>query len=199
MTTHDSVGTAPTRRGLTRALVLVLVVALALLATAFAISAGRAPAEKAEAPAPAAAQPTATPEPTLVPATDVGITPVMADLAVAGFLTAVATTPASDLPKVASGAILEDLQNEAQELEANGWTRTGRAKVDGVKVTSSNEAAGTATVVACVDSSKVATLDENGDRLAAPATARALNIYSLSRSDGFWRVVSRTFPDETAC
>jgi len=199
MTTRDSVGAQPTPRGLTRALVLVLVVALVLLATAFAIGAGQPVTQKADD----AALPTAAPtsEPTAAPTAepDGTISTVVADQAVASFLTAVATTPPADLPKIVSGAILEDLQNDAQELEANGWTRTGRAKVDGVKVTDTDETAGTATVVACVDSTAVATLDENGDRLAPAATARALNIYSLARTDGYWRIVSRTFPDETAC
>ena len=202
MTTHDSVGAQPTpdanpsgQRGLSRALLVTAVVALVLLTVAVVLSTARPPTRAAEG-----TTPTSTPAPVPTPAITAAageITPDVADATVAGFLTALATTEPSDLPSIASGAILEDLQNEAQELEANDWTRTGTAKVDGVTVLDADEKS--ATVEACVDSSKVATVDENGNRLGEASVARALTIYSLSNTDGSWRIVSRTFPDETAC
>jgi len=203
MTPHDPVGAVPTLhtrdRGLTRALWVTLVVALGLLTVAVALSAAGMPIDEADAPAPVGAATTPTPTATdpAVPATT--LTDTVADTTVAGFLTAVATATPADFPKIASGAILEELQNDAQELEANGWSRTGAAIVDGVTVLESDDTTGTATIEACVDSTAVATLDQNGDRLNPAGTARALNLYSLARTDGAWRVVSRTFPDDTAC
>jgi len=203
MTTHDSVGVQPTpdapgASGLSRALWATLVVALALLGIAVALASTRPSTDAADAPASA---PSSVPTPTAtdpaVPAST--LTTTVADTTVASFLAAVATVQPADFAKVASGAILEELQNDAQELEANGWSRTGVAEVDGVTVLESDDAKGTATVEACVDSSDVATLDQNGDRLNPEGTARALNLYSLARTDGAWRVVSRTFPDDTAC
>lgn len=114
-----------------------------------------------------------------------------------------AADPHPGLGDAASGAILAEVENDAQELEANGWTREGSATIDGLTVVSSDSAADPATVVvqACVDSSKVRTLDHSGEPIGDSGSAvnRALNIYTLQYIDDAWKVVARTFPDDPAC
>jgi hypothetical protein len=107
------------------------------------------------------------------------------------------------LGDAASGAILAEVENDAQELEANGWTRQGSATIEALTIVSSDSSTDPATVVAqaCVDSSKVMTLDYDGKPVGTSGSAgqRALNIYTLQDIAGTWKVVARTFPDNPTC
>ncbi|TFD14066.1 hypothetical protein E3T37_14175 [Cryobacterium sp. TMT2-10] len=106
-----------------------------------------------------------------------------------------------DLTAAASGAILAEAQNDTQELETNGWKREGAATIEALTIVRSDPAADPATVVAqaCVDSSKVRTLDADGEPVGTPGTQRALNLYTLQYISGAWKVVARSFPDDFAC
>ena len=182
------------------------VVAIAAIGLTLVVAAVLAP-RTAEAPgstAGTAITPVA-PEPTAVASgapSDEPITPKAATSTLTTLLEgfAKASTPGdtTDLTAIASDAILEDFANEAQELEVNGWVRTGAASVASVAIRSQNRTTGDVVVAACIDSSKVVTLDAAGTPLTA-STPRALNLYTLSSEAGAWRVVARTFPDETRC
>lgn len=161
----------------------------------------------------ASPSPTPTPTPTPSPSPDAvpaegQLTPDVAAQAVQSLLGAVATqatdpTTAVDALSVhATGAILAEIGADTDELKANGWTRVGTAKVDGVRVLELNEAATpkTATVEACVDSTDVRLLDMAGEAIGVPnATPRSLNIYSLVSDGDTWRVTARTFAANPAC
>ena len=135
--------------------------------------------------------------------------PEQAKVAVKKYLdSSVAVNPAAsgsgdDLTAAASGAILAEAQNDTQELEANGWTREGFASIEALIIVSSDTAIDPATVVAqaCVDSSKVRTLDHDGKPVGSSGSTvqRALNIYTLQYVSGAWKVVARTFPDDPSC
>lgn len=137
------------------------------------------------------------------------ITNVVAKSSVKSFLSAVTKinadsgTLATELSTVASGTIVDELANEQQELKANGWTLSGIATVDSVKIVSTNTSVNpsTVTVQACVDSSDVQTLDSDGKSLGIQtgSAARALNLYTLQHNAAGWRIVSRTFPNDTTC
>lgn len=99
---------------------------------------------------------------------------------------------------VASGGYLQELENQWQELVANGWSVEGSPTVVSAEVTEASDTQ--ATVVACVDSSHVRTLDAAGVAIGTASTARALNVYTLEQSsDGIWRITSHSFPNDPAC
>ena len=135
--------------------------------------------------------------------------PEQATIAAKKFLDASVTVDPSapdsnaGLGDAASGAILAEVENDAQELEANGWTRQGSATIEALTIVSSDSSTDPATVVAqaCVDSSKVMTLDHSGKPVETSGSAghRALNIYTLQDIAGTWKVVARTFPDNPTC
>ncbi|MGV8886135.1 MAG: hypothetical protein ACOH1T_11190 [Microbacteriaceae bacterium] len=141
-------------------------------------------------------------DPTTASASAAAITPTVARSTLTALLTgfARASVPGSstDLTALASTAILDDFANQAQEFEVSGWTRTGVATVASVTIRSQNRATGDVVVAACIDSSKVVTLDASGTPLVS-ATPRALNLYTLAATARDWRVIARTFPDETVC
>jgi len=153
--------------------------------------------------APPSATPSASPVPDLLP-------PAEASAQVADFLAATAAiapdaTDTSDrLSKVASGAIISEIENDHQELVANGWTQEGTPTVASLTIVSADATAVPPTTVAeaCIDSSDVVTLDSDGKPLAGAGNDhahRALNIFTLQQNGSTWRVISRTFPADTTC
>ncbi|MGO4105379.1 hypothetical protein AB4Y63_15620 [Leifsonia sp. YAF41] len=161
------------------------------------------PIPTAAAAARPSAAPSASPVPDLLP-------PAAATTHVADFLAAAAAiapdaTDTSDrLSKVASGAIIAEIENDQQELVANGWTQEGTPTVVSLTIVSADATAIPPTTVAeaCIDSSDVVTLDSDGKSLAGAGndqTHRALNIFTLQQSGSTWRVISRTFPADTTC
>ncbi|MCU1545966.1 MAG: hypothetical protein JWP30_1066 [Homoserinimonas sp.] len=155
---------------------------------------------KTSAPAPAA---------TSDPSAPVGaLSPEVATTAVQSLLLTLASDPAgvqpddANLTSLATGAILNEIAADTQELAANGWTRTGAPKVDGIRMISNDASAAPATAVVevCVDSTEVRLLDVAGDVIGDPlASPRSLNTYSLVNEGNIWRVSARTFPDDAAC
>ena len=156
-------------------------------------------------PLPAA---TPAPKPTPVIAPPGVITKELATAMVTGFVASAAaiaplSTDVSDqLSAVARGMILAEIENQDEELQANGWTLSGKPVVKSVTIISTNltGAPPTALVQACIDSSKVVTLDSSGRPVGKQKDAPpALNLYSLQQDAGVWRVVARTFPNDPAC
>jgi hypothetical protein len=142
-----------------------------------------------------------TASPTDGPRTDdpAPITEADATTAVSTYLSTTSTAEETDLADVAAGAMLDELAAEREELETNGWTISGRAKVDSVEVVKASDKHGTATVLACIDSSAVTILDADGAPLGASQTPRALNLFTLIDDGGTWKIQSRTFPEDPAC
>ncbi|MFO7690903.1 MAG: hypothetical protein R6W83_10195 [Cryobacterium sp.] len=165
-----------------------------------------APAAPAPAPEPPAPD---APGLSNKPDTPTPLPPEQAKAAVKKFLdSSVAVDPAAPAPDAvlgdaASGSILAEIENDTQELEANGWTRKGTATIEAMTIVSSDSSTDPATVVAqvCVDSSKVLTLDHSGEPVGSSGSTvqRALNIYTLHYIAGVWKVVARTFPDNPDC
>lgn len=155
--------------------------------------------------APAVPAASATPTPVI---TERAMTPATAEAAVTGYARAVdAITPKSDVASFAgliSGRALDEVQAQALEFKANGWTVTGTTTVDHVKVLQRhpNAAPPSAVVQACVDSSRVAVKTASGKPAfpsSSTTTHRALNLYTLHFTGGAWRIVSHSFPAKTAC
>jgi hypothetical protein len=162
------------------------------------------------AAAPVGATPSGKPPVASAPAPQGALNKELATTTVQGFLDLVAAADpkshrlAAQLSAVARGAIVDEIGNEQQELESNGWTQRGKATVKSVTILSTDLSATPPTAVAqaCIDSSHVVTLDASGKPLGGtdPAASRAaLNIYSLQQDGGTWRITARTFPDNPAC
>jgi hypothetical protein len=149
---------------------------------------------------------TPAPKPSPVIAPPGVITKELATTMVTGFVASAAAPRSIDAPDqlstVAKGAILAEIENMDEELASNGWTLSGKPVVKSVTIVSTNltGAPPTALVQACIDSSKVATLDSSGRPVGkATDSPPALNLYSLQQDAGVWRVVARTFPNDPAC
>ena len=109
----------------------------------------------------------------------------------------------AEFADIAAGSYLAELESTWLELEANGWSYTGAPRVDGLEILSLDEKAtpATAELRACIDSTDVALVDADGERIGAAADAqpRAAHLFSLVREDDTWRVAARTFPDDPTC
>ena len=148
------------------------------------------------------------PKPSPVVAPPGVITKELATTMVTGFVASVAaigphSTDVSDqLSTVARGAILAELENLDEERQSNGWTLRGQPVVKSVAIISSDLTATPATALAqaCIDSSKVVTLDAGGKPVGGTTDSPpALNLYTLQQDAGIWRVVARTFPNDPTC
>jgi hypothetical protein len=101
-------------------------------------------------------------------------------------------------PKAASSTLTTLLEGFAQASKAGDTVDLTAIASDAILDDLHNRSSGDVVVAACIDSTAVVTLDAAGTPLPA-STPRALNLYTLSSETGAWRVVARTFPDETAC
>jgi hypothetical protein len=191
-----------------------LLVALAIVLTLSLTS--QAPARPAAggAPQPApsgSATPAPTPAPTAEPTGDAAapapeLTEDEAEESVVEFFTASDAAAAKPedgiegLEKIASGAILSEIEAEYTELAAYGWTRHGNATLSDVTVLESDEKG--ARVQACVDVSDVVIEDAAGKPIPSAAdvgTARSLTIFSLEYDGAEWRLTERSFPTDPSC
>jgi hypothetical protein len=107
-----------------------------------------------------------------------------------------------DLRRIATGAILEELEATRAEFEAMEWTQTGTPAIVDLRVITppSDAAPADAVVEVCLDNSGVRILDSAGNDVRTPGTpARSLNIYTLRWTDDRWLVAGHTFADDADC
>ncbi len=104
-----------------------------------------------------------------------------------------------ELDQVATGAALQDLLVQVEELAADGLSQTGSPTVVSAEVLSSEPDADppTATVLACLDYSEVDVVNASGESIKDDsAEQRVATILGLVRQDDAWLVAERTFPDD---
>jgi hypothetical protein len=194
-------------------LVIALVLAvLAVLAASVWLLNAQAPgsADGAGPATPAAGGPTATSSPTAAPAPE----PVSGDLdentaevLLANYFQAADTLTAGDdlgdLSTVVAGAALDELEAHLMELESREWSIRGETRYEDIEILEADLGADTPTalVSVCVDSSDVTLVAKDGSPVGPEAEGerRATNLYSFAHTDGAWRVVSHTFPDDPQC
>lgn len=215
------------RRHVVIAAVLCLALIVALVMVLVARDGARSSADPSDAPTPSPAtpipSPTAAQTPTPTPtgtssSTGTAAPPVTtqgridnddAEELVGSYVERAATADPDDphaaeqVAAIAGDGIIAELQADLLELDSNGWTRTGTPRVVSASVTEQDDTVDppTATVEACIDSSDVRVIDSAGDPLpTSPASARALNLYTVSQQDdGSWILVSHSFPNDPAC
>lgn len=110
-----------------------------------------------------------------------------------------------ELPDVADGALLAELQAQLAEYDSRGWKQDGSPVLEDIQVLKVDRQDNPSVLVvqACVDWSEVRYLDSEGNALPSGATPRALNVFTLERVDEngtmLWIPVSRDFPADPAC
>lgn len=113
-------------------------------------------------------------------------------------------TPGSlpDLRRVATGAVLDELEATRAEFDAMEWTQTGTPSIVDLRIVSppSDESPTDAVVEVCLDNSDVRILDSSGADVRTEGTpTRSLNIYTLRWTESRWLVAEHTFPDDPNC
>lgn len=95
---------------------------------------------------------------------------------------------------------LEDLQATAEEWGLLGYRQEGKAVLSDVQVLTLSDTGEKMEVIACVDSSDVRIMDENGKEVADDqAPARSRSIFELQFLDGKWKVTNQSFPEDPEC
>lgn len=95
---------------------------------------------------------------------------------------------------------LEDLQATAEEWGLLGYRQEGQAVLSDVTVLNVSDTGETMEVLACVDSSNVRVVDENGKEVSdEQAPARSRSIFELQFIEGKWKVTNQSFPEDPEC
>jgi hypothetical protein len=156
------------------------------------------PAPSASARSTASPRPTATADAAIVSDAEKSLDTFVAATAGA----AAAPEDPNTVDRIADGALLADIEAQLAELESNGWTSTGVARIGKLRVLSSDTVGTrtTLTVETCVDSSDVVVLDATGDPLpSTPSSARALTTFTVLVDGDHTVVTDRRFPDNPRC
>lgn len=111
-----------------------------------------------------------------------------------------APTDAFEPGDALASTALEDLQATAEEWGLLGYRQEGQGVVSDVQVLTVGDTGETMEVLACIDSSDVRVLDENGKEVAdEQAPARSRSIFELTFIDGKWKVTNQSFPEDPEC
>lgn len=108
----------------------------------------------------------------------------------------------SELSQIATGALLEDLTIAAQEMSEEGLQVQGSASVVAVEVMEENLDAEPPSFVfrACVDSSAVQVIDDNGQAVANQQhPLRSWTWFTVVDEGGNWMLSAQSFRDEVDC
>ncbi len=121
----------------------------------------------------------------------------------ASVLAAAEIPTADELKALAVGPAQGAILAQAAEFESNDWRQEGVPTIAGLEIVAYDGAATPArmTVNACVDSSKVRVVTDEGVVLKEGSPRnRSLNVLSLVRGDGgAWLVEEISFPDDPSC
>lgn len=103
------------------------------------------------------------------------------------------------LGDVATGSYLGSVEATREQFLAEGLVQTGEVKVEDITILEELDD-GSVRVQACVDSSDIQVLDENGVNLRGEGTFdRALTIFTLESFGDRWVIADETFGDPPEC
>lgn len=107
----------------------------------------------------------------------------------------------SAVAEVATATFADELLASAAYNRKNGLHVVGSPDLTQVRVESLDTRGRppTAVVEACVDSSGVRIVDDQGHTVPQPHLGRSRERFSLVRSDGAWLIDSQEFPDDPSC
>ena len=105
----------------------------------------------------------------------------------------------ADLSEVLTGSALDAYLAQAEEFMNTGVHQEGAPTIENARITNSSEDGASLEIEACVDSSSVRVLNDQGTDLPASQPKRSLTIFTLTNPDGSWKLASETFPDDPTC
>lgn len=110
------------------------------------------------------------------------------------------TDPLDPVAVYAAGEALSEIENQAQQFDAEGTRLSGASRIDGASVTASDLAANpaTVTITACVDDTGITVYTPDQPN-GVKGTQRSRTIFVVAYADQQWKVVSRSFADDAAC
>ena len=104
-----------------------------------------------------------------------------------------------DLSTIASGSYLDSVKALNDQFVTEGLLQEGESRIEDVVVLEQLDD-GKVRVQACVDSSDVRILDENGvDRRGAGTIDRSLTIFTLESAEGRWMISDETAGEPAEC
>lgn len=99
-------------------------------------------------------------------------------------------------------AYAEALALRLTEFEDQGWTQVGAPTIKSLEIVEEqlDTTPPRVVVLACVDSSDVDILDDEGNSLRNEGTpSRSANLYTLVREERVWSIADVTFPEDPDC
>ncbi|WP_035782177.1 hypothetical protein, partial [Arthrobacter sp. H14] len=108
---------------------------------------------------------------------------------------------AAELKIVATGSAYDAVLASAAEFRENGWRQVGSPKVVSATVVEYESASTPKTMVvqACIDSSNVKVITDEGTSVRSGPNRHALNTLTLVQQEDRWLVESVGFPDNPRC
>lgn len=104
-----------------------------------------------------------------------------------------------DLSGVLTGSALDEYLAQAEEFMNTGVHQEGAPTIENARVIGTSDDGTSLEVEACVDSSSVQVLNDQGTDMHASQPKRSLTIFTLTNPDGSWKLASETFPDDPTC
>ncbi|WP_316668366.1 hypothetical protein [uncultured Propionibacterium sp.] len=149
----------------------------------------------------------AVPSETVSPVRTAPVTPLSGEAAADATLDALTRTATAlsdpgnpaDLSDVLTDGELSSYQAQADEFLATGVHQSGAPTIENARITSVSEDGTGMSIEACVDSSSVQVLNDQGADLHASQPKRSLTIFTLTNPDGSWKLASESFPDDPTC
>lgn len=105
----------------------------------------------------------------------------------------------ADLSDVLTDSALDAYLAQAEEFMKTGVHQNGSPTIENARVLGTSEDGTSIQVEACVDSSAVQVLNDQGTDLRASQPKRSLTIFTLTNPDGSWKLASETFPEDPTC
>ena len=94
---------------------------------------------------------------------------------------------------------LDSYEAQADEFASTGVHQNGAPTIENPGIVGVSDDGATVSVQACVDSSSVHVLDDQGTDLHASQPKRSLTIFMLTNSNGSWKISGESFPDDPTC
>lgn len=105
----------------------------------------------------------------------------------------------ADLSGVLTDGELDSYEAQADEFASTGVHQNGAPTIENPGIVGVSDDGATVSVQACVDSSSVHVLDDQGTDLHASQPKRSLTIFMLTNSNGSWKISGESFPDDPTC
>ncbi|RLP08982.1 IMS domain-containing protein [Propionibacterium australiense] len=105
----------------------------------------------------------------------------------------------ADLSDVLTDSALDAYLAQAEEFMKTGVHQNGAPTIENARIIGTSDDGTSMEVEACVDSSSVQVVNDQGTDLRASEPKRSRTIFTLTNPDGSWKIASETFPEDPTC